>query len=396
MHYSRKLILTTLFCLTLTGCNTINNFMLGKDNTPPPAKLTDFQPTLPVSQTWEVGAGKGTDGTYLEMAPALDSQYVYTADVNGRIMAFDRQTGKKYWETDLKKTNSYNKLLTGPVVSEGYLATSNKDAQVIVFDANSGEKLWSKTVSNEVFAPPTIAEGKVFIKTVDGRVYAFDEQSGERSWVYDHGTTPLIMRAGSSPQVMLGIVIVGFADGKLAGFRADTGQLLWEKAVAIPQGATEVERMDDIDANPIIKDGVAYVASYQQNVSAMSLETGEFLWKKDNISTFNNMAIDQTALYVVDDRSIIWAIDRNSGAILWKQKVLHNRRLTSPAVVTDKALVVGDYEGYIQWLSLEDGHIIARTRPTNSAIFSQPAVDGDSVYVLTSNGDLAAYQVGSN
>ncbi len=367
--------------------------MLGKDNTPAPAQLESFKPTLEVSPLWEANAGSGTKGSRLEMSPALDSQSVYTADIKGRIMAFDRATGKKLWETDLDKKNSYNQILSGPAVGEGILAVTNKDAQLIVFSTSTGEKMWQKTLSNEVLAPPTIAESKVFVKTVDGNLTAFDAQSGNKVWTYSHGTSPLIMRAGSSAQTLFGIVIAGFSDGKLVGLRADTGQILWEKSMATPEGANDVARMADIDANPIISDSVVYVASYQQNISAMSLQTGEILWKKDNISTFNNMALDSQALYAVDEESIIWAIERNSGTILWKQKDFHNRRLTSPSVVDGKALVFGDYQGYVSWISLEDGHAIARLRSSSNPITVEPVIDSNQVYVLSSDGTLTAYQV---
>lgn len=382
-----------LLGLGLTSCGKIDNFMLGKDNTPPPAQLDSFKPSLDVNTLWEANAGSGTKGNVLEMAPAIDSKSVYTADVKGRIMAFDKSTGKKIWETDLDKKSSYNEILSGPSVGEDVLAVTNQDAQVIVFDSSTGEKLWQKTVSNEVLAPPTIAEGKVFVKTVDGNLSAFDARTGERVWTYTHGATPLIMRAGSSPQALFGVVIAGFADGKLVGLRADTGQILWEKSMAIPEGASDVERMADIDANPIVSEGVVYVASYQQNVSAMSLQTGEIIWKKENISAYNNMATSSNALFVVDNNSDIWAIDKNSGSILWEQKDFHNRRLTAPAVVNNQALVFGDYQGYVSWISLQDGHSVARTRPSSDAIVVDPTVDGNQVYILTSDGTLTAYQI---
>ena len=394
MKNLKRFIPNTLFILVisvlnlnLTGCSSFNNFMLGKDNTPTPAELIEFKPELTIDTEWDSNAGSGSDGSYLEMAPFVDSDTIYTADIKGRVMAFNRKTGKKEWETDLKTS-----LISGPSVGGNYLVVTDQDAKLFVLDASTGKKIWRRTVSNEIFAPPTVAEGKVFVKTVDGKLYAFDEQDGKLSWMYDHGTTPLVMRAGSSPQALFGIVIVGFSDSKLIGLRADTGQLLWEKTISTPNGVSDVERMADIDANPIIMDSVAYVAAYQQNISAMSLQSGDFLWQKKGISTFNNMVADSSTLYVVDDESIIWAINRESGTVLWQQKDLHNRRLTAPAIMENKALVVGDYAGYVQWLSLTDGHIIGRSRSSSSSIYAQPAVDNDTVYVLTSYGTLVAYR----
>lgn len=383
----KKIFLLALVLL-LSSCGKIDNLMLGKDNTPAPAPLKTVNPTLDVNLPWSTNAGDGTDGNYLEMAPAVDTDSVYTADIDGKVIAFDRKTGQKRWVNDLDMH-----LLSGPIVGGSYLAVTNKDAEVLILDAQTGKQLWKKTVSNEVFAPVTLAEGKVFVKTVDGNLYAFDLENGKRLWRYNHGTTPLIMRAGSSPQVVFGVVVAGFPDGKLVGLRADSGQLLWEKVVATPQGVSDVERIADIDSNPIIMDGMCYVASYQQNLSALSLQSGEFIWQKNDISTFINMAASSTTLYVVDDESIVWAIDRESGTVLWQLKALHNRGLTAPAIVDDKALVVGDFQGYVSWLSLEDGSVIARTRPNHSAIYATPVVDGNDVYILTSDGKLANYQV---
>lgn len=378
-------LMTVLF---LSSCSKIDNYLLGKDNTPEPAELTKITSTLDVTSSWTTGAGAGTKGVYLEMAPAVNESTIYTADVNGRVMAFERKTGDKLWENDLDTD-----LISGPSVDETSLAVTDKEAKIIVLDAKTGKKRWSHTTSNEIFSPPTLAEGKVFVKTVDGNLYAFDEESGHRQWIYEHGNPSLIMRAGSSPQVLFGAVIVGFADGKLIGLRADTGQILWEKTLSMPEGATDVERMADIDANPIVLEGVAYVASYQQNISALSLQTGEIVWENKKVSAIHNMAADSTTLYVVDTHSTIWAIDRLSGTVLWKQKALENRRLTAPTLVEGDILVVGDSQGFIHWISTKDGQVLTRTRPARSAIVLPLVADGQDVYLLTSSGKLIAYRV---
>lgn len=386
--YTFLYALLAFISISLVGCNKIDNYMLGKDNTPPPASLIPFSPELDVKQLWEVNAGKGTKGSYLEMFPTVYGDSVYTADLKGDVMAFNRATGEKRWTTHLDTD-----LISGPAVGENIVAVTNKEAQIIVLDSHTGEKRWKRTVSNEVLAVPTIAEDKVFVKTVDGKLYAFNQADGKRAWIYDHGTTTLVMRAGSSPQVFFGFVLAGFSDGKLVGLRADTGQVLWEKTMAIPDGVSDVERITDIDTNPIVMDGTAYVAAYQQNISALSLQTGEILWQKKDLSTLNNMAANQTTLYIVDSESTVWALERDSGTVLWQQKAFHNRHLTASAIVDDKALVLGDLQGFVQWLSLTTGEPIARTRPARSPIDAQPTVDTNNVYILTSYGKLVAYQV---
>jgi len=371
----------------IAGCSKIDNIILGRDNTPPPSELAAFKPTLEVDQPWQNESSSGTGNTYLKILPAVDEEKVYAADYKGHVFAFERKTGKKVWKNSLNV-----RLTSGPVVMGDYLAVTDNQARVIVLDVNTGKRLWKHAVSNEIFAPPTIAEGKVFVKTVDGKLYAFDEQDGKQLWVYDHGASGMAMRSGSSPQVLFGTVVAGFSDGKLDGLRADTGQLLWEKTIAIPEGVSDVERMVDIDANPVIDEGVAYVAAYQDSISAMSLRDGQFLWQK-KISTLNNMALSGNALYVTDTDGVVWALDKSTGTVLWKQTALKGHRITAPAVMPGEALITADFQGMVHWISLDDGRFINRTRPSKSAIYAEPVVDGQNVYVLSSSGKLVAYWI---
>ena len=50
----------------------------------------------------------------------------------------------------------------------------------------------------------------------------------------------------------------------------------------------------------------------------------------------------------------VWQLDQRNGASLWKQKELHHRKLTAPAVY-ESYVVVGDFEGYVHWLSTRMG-----------------------------------------
>jgi len=385
----KKIFINLIVVLLLTGCGKIDDLMLGKDNTPEPKGLDKFEPTLSVTMPWKVPVGSnGNKAGYLDMPPAFNETMIYTANMKGEIFALDRKTGEKIWENDLDQ-----KLTSGPAVDEQSVVVTDKDAKVIVLDATTGKEKWKRTVSNEVFAVPALAEGKVFVKTVDGNLYAYDEADGHHLWTYNHGTSTLVLRAGSSPQVLMGVVVVGFADGHLVGLRADTGQILWEKVLSQPTGASDVERMADIDANPLVLDDTAYVSSYQQNISALSLRTGEVTWEKKELFTIHDMVADSTNLYIVDMNSVIWAIDRFSGIVSWKQKSFENRRLTGPALVAGDILVVGDYQGFVHWISTKDGHFITRTRPSRVALYESPVADGDHLYVLTSSGSLVDYQV---
>ena len=66
----------------------------------------------------------------------------------------------------------------------------------------------------------------------------------------------------------------------------------------------------------------------------------------------------------------------------------------SAPVVHGQYVVVGDFEGYLHWLSREDGRFVARTQVADGAITTPPVAVGETLYVYSDDGTVAAVQVG--
>ena len=171
---------------------------------------------------------------------------------------------------------------------------------------------------------------------------------------------PLCVELPSTGHYRNGIVIIGSDSGKLAALTLKTGTVLWETQIADPRGRTELERMVDIDAQPILMEDVVYVVTFQGRLATVQLDSGRMLWARD-ISSYSGMALDPYRVYITDSESQVWALNRFNGATLWRQDKLLRRSLTGP-VLQGPYLVVADYDGYVHWLKREDGRIVARKR----------------------------------
>ena len=75
---------------------------------------------------------------------------------------------------------------------------------------------------------------------------------------------------------------------------------------------------------------------------------------------------------------------------LWRQEALRLRDLTAPTRYAN-TLVVGDFEGYLHWLSPDNGEFLARERAAGQRISGPPLVVGQNVYVQGEDGTVAAY-----
>ncbi|MGD8908565.1 MAG: outer membrane protein assembly factor BamB [Chromatiales bacterium] len=370
-----------LLMLTLVGCSAFS----AKDNADPPAELVDLEPQLKIRTLWSE-TFEGSEEAFLKIAPALEGERIYIAEPSGQVTALEAESGKELWSVDLDVPIS-----GGPGVDYGLVAIGTQEAELILLDASDGSQRWRKQVSSEVLSVPAVGRGRVVCRTIDGRVSAFASDSGESLWVYDRKVPVLTLRGDSSPVLHELQVLVGFANGKLVALSLDNGAPNWEASITTPSGRTELERVVDIDADLKLVEGTLYAAAYHGDLAAVSEISGVVLWRRD-ISSHAGLDADWRQLYITDEADHIWSLDTTNGATLWQQKALHARRLSAPAMV-EGYLVVGDYDGYLHWLSQYDGKMLARSRVGGDAIRLKPLVHGGVVYVLDDGGTLSALRV---
>ncbi|WJW76268.1 outer membrane protein assembly factor BamB [Thiohalobacter sp. IOR34] len=378
-------LLLGMVLLGLAGCSWLPGSE--EDNAEPPAELQPITASeVTLRPLWKRDLGDGTGGQFIRLRPALDGGRLFAADNKGRVVAFEAESGAPLWSVETGIAVS-----GGVGVGEGLVLVGGDEAEVVALDWRDGSEVWRSTVSSEVLGAPAAAGGVVVVQSVDGNLTGLDAASGERLWVFDRTVPVLSLRGTSSPVLVEGYAITGFASGKLVALELKRGLPLWETAVAVPRGRSELDRMVDIDSPPVVRGGLIYSVTYQGRVAAVQGGNGRLIWARD-MSSFAGLAVDFRQLYVSDASSDIWALDRRNGAALWRQDALHNRMITAPVVAGDQ-LAVGDFEGYLHLLSRSSGEIQARVRVDDAGILAPPVVDGDRLYVFGNGGTLAAYRV---
>jgi outer membrane protein assembly factor BamB len=377
-----------MVAVLLGGCSWFRGFF-GKDEAvEPPAELKPIKAELSVQEVWSTKVGHGTGKLYFKLRPAEEGGRIYVADDGGLVMALDADKGSQIWKTESKAPIS-----AGVGAGDGLALAGTSSGEILAWSEDDGSLRWRAPASSEVMASPVAATGVVVGRSIDGRVFGLDAQDGRRLWLYQITVPALTLRGDSSPLIERGLVIVGLKTGKVVALSVPDGKVRWEQVIAVPRGRSELERMVDINADPVADQGVVYVASFQGRVAALDAENGNPLWGRD-ISSYAGLAADSRHVYVTDQHSEIWCLDRLTGASVWKQDALRGRAATAPAVQGD-SIMVGDFEGYVHWLSRDDGHLQARWRLDSGGIQVRPLVVDETAYVYGRSGRLAALRTGS-
>lgn len=390
-----KPILVLACVFTLAGCTTVKGWFGGKedDKAARPAQLVEFAPSVTVSRLWSASAGKGEGRIGARQGPVIADGRVYAAALDGGVSAFDLQTGAVQWRYDAKsaKDKPRLRLSSGPGAGEGLVVVGGLEGEVIALEAASGAEKWRAKVGSEVIAAPVIGNGMVFVRGNDGRVTAFDAASGARRWFWSREQPTLTVRGNDAPVLGPGYVFVGNDDGTVAALSMQDGTLAWEQAVAQADGRTELDRMADIDGTPVLEGTVLYATSFKRQTMAIDATSGRPLWAHDSGGA-GRLGNASDRLVATDPAGTVWAINKTDGGALWQQPALVRRGLTGAAVQGDYA-VVGDFEGYLHWLRLDNGEFAARARAGGEALRAAPVVVDGVLVAQNADGELSAFRL---
>jgi outer membrane protein assembly factor BamB len=369
--------------LQLTACSSLP--WVGKnDDEVEPTKLEKIANPVEFKRAWRSSSGE-IDGLNRQLQAIMVDTTLYAASTDGAITAFDAETGERVWSRKLKLT-----LSAGVGYGDGLLFAGTEDGEVVALYASNGNPAWVGEAKGGVMASPEGGKNIVVVPVSGDRLVGLSSTDGTHVWTLAESTPRLLLKGRGRPLVVADVVFAGFDNGKLMLIRLDNGQRLWEIRVGDVIGKSEIERLSDIDARPLLINETVYAAAYQSRIVAIDARNVRILWESD-ISTNKDMDAGEKYLYVVGEDDIVYAIDRNTGETIWEQDKLAYRKLSPPAIVGSYVLV-GDLEGYLHLLDTETGEIVGREK-AGGAVISQPVTRGRSAWVQTVDGDVSAYQL---
>ena len=381
-------LLVAGLALALSGCSTVGSMTStvgGWFGSGPakakPAELVEFKPTATLTEAWKGDTGDANGHLFHPQAEGDD----VLAAGGSRVVRIAVPTGNTVW-----KTEAGVKLSAGAGAGQGLVLAGGGKGELLALDLASGQLRWKVALSSEVTGQLLAVADTVIARTGDGRVHGLSAADGSRKWLYSRNLPALSLRGSGGMVVRDDVLYIGFPGGKLVALNAANGAQLWEATVALPRGATELERVADVMGNPVLDERQVCAVAYQGRVACFDRRNGSPLWARDTSSN-SGLAMDERNVYVTDDKDAVTAYDKTSGRAGWRQDKLARRQVTAPLAL-GAWVVVADGEGVVHVLSAEDGSFVARAK-VDSSVRTAPVDIGPGFAVQTAKGTVVAFRL---
>jgi outer membrane protein assembly factor BamB len=245
-----------------------------------------------------------------------------------------------------------------PAVTATRLYVGSGDGLLYAIDRGAGRVVWRFRAGGPVDASPAVAGGLVVAATRAGRIFAVDQASGRLRWSVTTGAAlPYhVFPAGkwdlwaSSPVVVDSTVVIGAPDGGVYALNLASGRRRWRAATG-----------GRVRATPAVHGDLVVAGSWDGRVYGLELATGSRRW------------VHHTVGDTLDSKK--FGFDRRS--------------VQSSAAIAGGMVFVGSRDGAIYGLDEATGERRWRVSHAGSWVIGSPAVDGQRVYVGSSDGHFA-------
>ena len=356
----------------LAGCAS------GSDK-PKPVELGPNAALISVRQAWSTRIGQVS----FPVDAKVNGNVITVASSDGTVAGLDGATGQDRWRV------SVGTAISAAAGADGrYAAVVTKGNQLVVLEA--GRELWREPLGAIGYTAPLVAGERVFVMTADRVLAAFDARTGRKIWSYSRpGEQSLALRQ-AGVLLAVGDTLVAGISGRLVGLNPQNGSLRWEAPIASPRGTNDVERLVDLVGRVSRVGEVVCARAFQTAVGCVNTARGSVAWSKPASGAEGVHGDGQLLIGTESDGKII-AWSRNTGDRVWASERLKFRGLTAPLVI-GRSVAVGDAQGWLHFLSKEDGSLLARVPTDGSAIVGAPVAVGDTLVVVTHNGGVFGFR----
>lgn len=307
-----------------------------------------IQPAFPFRDTVSVFSGPLVLG---------DTMVVY-GDSEGWLKNLTTNTGEMQWQIQLRGA-----IFSTPAISGTTILAADIEGWVYGVDSESGRIIWETYLAAPIVAKPLVDGGHFYLGAAKA-MYKLETATGDILWRFDHANG-LIQ---SKPALEGNNLIFTSWDTHVYSIDSQTGTLRWKWNNGRP-----VNLLSPGNVNPVISNGKVFIVAPDRFMTALSLETGEQLWRTNRHQVRESMGISQDGNRVfaklMTDSVIAVSTTSSDFQTYWVKNAGfgydHN---PVPVVTHGNMLYIATRNGLVVAMDQKEGNLIWKHKVGNSAV----------------------------
>ncbi|MFV3126042.1 PQQ-binding-like beta-propeller repeat protein [Niveispirillum sp. KHB5.9] len=350
-------------------------------------------------KVWSTSVSGSDSSMRLLAGPVISNGRLFVLDTDYDLHAYDAQSGKRIWTRNILREKQDGEAFGGGVaVVDNRIYTTNGFGEAVALDYDNGEVVWRRRIAGPIRSAPTVSDGRVFVSTTDNQMITLSAESGALQWYHTGFLEPAALLGGSATAVEGDTAIVPYSSGELFALRVENGRQSWQDSLASVRRGENLTGLADIRGLPVIADGIAYAISHSGRMAAVDIRSGQRVWEQD-IGGITTPAVIGDWIFVTTNDSQVVALTKKDGRVRWISQLQQwedeedkeDPVLWTGPLVAGGRLILTNNQGELVELSVADGKVL-KTTELSGPTLQAPVVAGETLYLLTEDGDLVAYR----
>ncbi|MEL6685092.1 MAG: PQQ-binding-like beta-propeller repeat protein [Pseudomonadota bacterium] len=334
--------------------------------------------------------------------PVVANGVIYTVDARALVTA-TTVDGSTLWSRDLTPTRDNATDASGGGISVGggqvYVATGF--GEITALDAATGAEVWTQDLDAPANAAPTLRGDLVYVVGRDSTAWALDTSNGRIRWQRSGAPSTANFAGGASPAVSGEFVVFPFSSGEVLATYPRGGLTRWSTVVSGERLGNAAGVINDISGDPVIVGDRVYIGNFGGRTAAINLDDGTRLWTATEGSVNPVWPVGE-AVFLINEVNELVRLDAQTGNPVWRtslptfedeERTQRQKRVFAHfgPVLAGGRLTVTSSDGLIRQFDPTSGALMGELELPGGAA-SGPVVAGQTLYVLSKNGQLHAFR----
>jgi len=349
----------------------------------------------------DIGAGDSKSAR-ITSHPVVSNGVIYTVDARATVTATSVD-GSTLWVRNLTPTsdNAGDASGGGISVGGGQVYVTTGFGEITALNAATGTEVWTQDLDAPANSAPTLRGDLVYVVARDSTAWALDTTSGRIRWQRSGAPSTANFAGGASPAVSGEFVVFPFPSGEVLTTYPRGGITRWSTVVSGERVGSAAGVINDISGDPVIVGDRVYIGNFGGRTVAINLRDGERLWTATEGAASPVWPVGD-AIFLVNDVNELVRLDANTGNPVWRTalptfeddtRTRRQKRVFAHfgPVLAGGRLIVTSSDGLIRQFDPASGALLGQVELPGGAA-SGPVVAGETLYVLSKNGQLHAFR----